>query len=84
MPGDSQLSTRQPGTHVVSRNPNPAVGGTTEASRWLGYRELRDEEIRQLAEAVVRQVKKRGPFRSLGEFVNRRRTEEVELAKSGQ
>jgi hypothetical protein len=83
MPGDSQLSTRQPGTHVVSRNPNPAVGGATEASRWLGYRELRDEETRQLAEAVVRQVKKRGPFRSLGEFVNRRRTEEVALAKSG-
>jgi hypothetical protein len=83
MPRDSQLSTRQPGAHVVSRNPNPAVGAATEESRWLGYRELRDEEIRQLAEAVVRQVKKRGPFRSLGEFVNRRRTDDAELAKYG-
>ncbi|MCU0780536.1 MAG: hypothetical protein MUF04_05465 [Akkermansiaceae bacterium] len=83
MPRDSQLSARQPGTHVVSRNPNPAVGAATEESRWLGYRELRDEEIRQLAEAVVRQVKKRGPFRSLGEFVNRRRADDAELAKYG-
>lgn len=83
MPRDSQLSGRKPGAHIVSRNPNPAIGAATEESRWLGYRELSDEEIRQLAEAVVRQVKKRGPFRSLGEFVNRRRSDDAELAKYG-
>ena len=83
MPRDSQLSAQARGKHVVSRNPNPSTGTATEESRWLGYRELTDEEIRQLAEAVVRQVKKRGPFRSLGEFVNRRRTEDVEMAKYG-
>lgn len=80
---DSQLSGQDRGDFVVSRNPNPSTGDATEASRWLGYRELDEDEIRQLAEAVVRQVKKRGPFRSLGEFVNRRRTTDEEMAKYG-
>lgn len=83
MLGDSRLEGRERGSHVISRNPNPATGTATEASRWLGYRELTEEEICQLAEAVVRQVKKRGPFRSLGEFVNRRLTNDVEMAKYG-
>lgn len=86
MPGDSQLSAQDRANYVVSRNPNPSTGTATEESRWLGYRELTADEIRQLAEAVVRQVKIRGPFRSLGDFVNRRLTDdtsEVELAKYG-
>jgi Tfp pilus assembly protein PilV len=83
MPGGSGLSGQARGTHVVSRNPNPSTGTATEESRWLGYRELTDAEIRQLAEAIVRQIKKRGPFRSLGEFVNRRRSTDMEMAKYG-
>ncbi len=83
MPRDSSLSGQGRRTHVISRNPNPTTGTDTEESRWLGYRELTDDEIRQLAEAVVRQVKKRGPFRSLGEFVNRRRSDDVEMARFG-
>jgi truncated hemoglobin YjbI len=64
------------GKFVVSRFAMP-IGGTpgqtsTEEARWRGYRELTQTEIRQLAEAIVRQVKQRGPFRSLGEFINRR------------
>jgi len=83
MPGDSRLAAQQPRAHVISRNPNPATGNASEDSRWLGYRELTDAEIRQLAEAVVRQVKLRGPFRSLGEFVNRRLTTSTDLARYG-
>lgn len=83
MPRDSRLIAQERGKHVVSRNPNPTTGTATEESRWLGYRELTDMEIRQLAEAMVRQVKTRGPFRSLGEFVNRRRSNDVEMAKYG-
>jgi hypothetical protein len=83
MPGGSKLSGQDRGSYVISRNPNPSTGTDTEESRWLGYRELTAEEIRQLAEAVVRQVKQRGPFRSLGEFVNRRLTSDVEMAKYG-
>ena len=64
------------GNFIVSRFAMP-IGGSagqtsTEESRWRGYRELTVNEIRQLAEAMVRQVKQRGPFRSLGEFINRR------------
>ena len=66
------------GNFAVSRFAMP-IGGrpgqtSTEEDRWRGYRELTTVEIRQLAEAIVRQVKQRGPFRSLGEFVNRRLT----------
>ena len=64
------------GNFVVSRFAMPIGGGpgqaSTEQNRWRGYRELSADEIRQLAEAIVRQVKQRGPFRSLGEFMNRR------------
>lgn len=80
---DNQLAGQERGNYVVSRNPNPSNGSKTEESRWLGYRELTADEIHELAEAVVRQVKKRGPFRSLGEFVNRRRSNDVEMAKYG-
>lgn len=81
--GDKRLSNQDRRAHVISRNPNPTTNTATEQSRWLGYRELNDEEICQLAEAVVVQVKKRGPFRSIGEFVNRRRSTDVEMAKYG-
>lgn len=83
MPADASLRAQQPRTHVISRNPNPTLGSATEESRWLGYRELTDQEIRQLAEAVVKQVKLRGPFRSLGEFVNRRLATDPEMARYG-
>ncbi|MBK1855058.1 hypothetical protein JO972_08815 [Verrucomicrobiaceae bacterium 5K15] len=40
--------------------------------QWSSSRSLSDEEIEQLAKAMVRQVKLRGPFLSLSEFINRR------------
>ncbi len=49
------------------RNP---VG--TENNRWLGFRSLTDAQVADLAKKLVLQIKKRGPFLSLGEFVNRR------------
>jgi hypothetical protein len=83
MPRGNTLLGRDRGNFVISRNPNPSVSDASEASRWLGYRELTEEEIHQLAEAVVRQVKQRGPFRSLGEFVNRRLSRDKDLALYG-
>ena len=39
---------------------------------WNNYRELTDAEIDDLAAQVVKEVRDRGPFMSLGDFINRR------------
>jgi hypothetical protein len=55
--------------HVV--NTNGYSGGSRSASFWQGWREITDEELESLAEEIVAEVKSRGPFRSMAEFVNR-------------
>jgi hypothetical protein len=42
-----------------------------ELAYWLGPRELKEDELQILAEEIVKQVKLRGPFLTMGEFVNR-------------
>ena len=39
---------------------------------WTGTRRLTDQQITTLADAIVAEVKKRGPFLSVADFVNRR------------
>jgi hypothetical protein len=50
-------------------DPNSANGSSKP---WTSYRELNDNEIDALAQAVVNEVRRRGPFMSLADFVNRR------------
>lgn len=53
-------------------------------SHYRGFRDLEDEEIQSLAEKMVEEVKKRGPFLSMSEFVNRQlNTDEPELSRRG-
>lgn len=54
-----------------------------DTSQWVGYRTLNDEEITALAEAIVLQVRLRGPFLSLSDFINRRVGSDVRQAASG-
>ena len=44
---------------------------TSNAAFWLSFRKLSDPELDSLATEIVKEVKARGPFRSLAEFVNR-------------
>lgn len=43
-----------------------------DEAQWSDWRSITDAEINELATAMVKQVKLRGPFLSLSEFVNRR------------
>ena len=46
--------------------------GNDMKSLWQGYRVLSAEQIAQLARNIVAEIRTRGPFVSLGDFVNRR------------
>ena len=58
----------------------PAHGGNLDidsdtlqdSAYWDGFRRLTDDQLTTLAEKIVEQVRLRGPFLSVGDFVNRR------------
>ena len=55
-----------------------------DPEQWHHWRSLTDEQIDELAVAMVEQVKRRGPFLSLSEFVNRRLDRgDAELSRKG-
>lgn len=69
---------------IISRLRNPLGAAASEdaeagsADGWLGGRRLTDDEISKLATNIVREVKLRGPFVSLSDFVNRRLTQKTD------
>lgn len=54
-----------------------------EEPQWVGRRTLTEDEIDQLARAIVKEVRRRGPFLSLADFINRRVGSDTELARAG-
>jgi hypothetical protein len=68
-----------------------ATGGPVEKagmfqgrhSRWTGMRSLEKGQIEDLAENIVAEIRERGPFLSLAEFVNRSPGGDTEKALAG-
>jgi len=48
----------------------PTTNSTS--SPWLGYKQLTEVQIAQLAKSIVAEIRARGPFISLSDFINRR------------
>jgi len=72
------LTTNSPFTFSASNLSNPiphfwsvTLGGNSNAM-WEGLRDLSDAEVLTLAQNIVAEVKSRGPFLSMGDFLNRR------------
>lgn len=62
---------------------SPLSGAFPEASEFTGYRVFDDDLLDRLAEEIVNQVRARGPFLSLSEFVNRQLSNDDSLALAG-
>ncbi|MES2660854.1 MAG: hypothetical protein V4689_19670 [Verrucomicrobiota bacterium] len=52
-------------------------------NRWNGFRQLTDAQLEELATRIVKEVRKRGPFLSMSEFVNRRIGSNSEETRQG-
>jgi hypothetical protein len=46
---------------------------------WQGFTEVTETQIQELAEALVSEIRKRGPFLSLAEFINRKLVNPVDV-----
>ena len=69
-------STRSADILTDLKNPIPRFWSTTNKGRpnepFEGMRDLTDAQTIELAEQIVRQIKERGPFLHMGDFLNRR------------
>ena len=81
--------TDLPANVIVDASYNAADGAFTYVrgdrmdTLWQGYRALSDAQIAQLARNLVAEIRARGPFVSLADFVNRRLVEIASLTNSG-
>lgn len=83
---DGSMST---GTHPLSRSVLNGGAGITsianpkDPAAWNAFRSLSDADIALLSQKIVDEVRNRGPFLSVADFVNRRLTRQATLSASG-
>ena len=80
--GTNEKSTAAPFLRVR----RPAAASSTFTPReklWNGYRSLTPIEVKKLAEEIVAEIRTRGPFLSMSEFVNRRLEIAGDLSNNG-
>ncbi len=70
--------------HHLDKKGWEIADGSASRSFWTGYRQITEDELDVLAEAIVKEVQQRGPFRSFADFVNRAPdSENIELQRKG-
>jgi hypothetical protein len=62
---------------------NASDGQADDVNAWNGFRSLSQGEIDSLAREIVNEVKLRGPFLSLSDFVNRRLVNDYQTNRTG-
>ncbi|MFU8771893.1 MAG: hypothetical protein ACNA8H_05675, partial [Anaerolineales bacterium] len=68
----------------VEAGTNQGMGAAfPSGSEYAGFRSLTEGQIDELAENIVQQIRTRGPFLSLAEFINRQLSEDDDLAIAG-
>ena len=85
---DLAVEYAQGGSETSSGTPfpsgtSPVTTANGAATHWSGFSRLTDPEITQLATEIVNQVKARGPFMSLSDFVNRQLSDDDTLNAAG-
>jgi hypothetical protein len=67
---DTAASRHLPTSHPSHESANSPIA--RDLAKWNGHRRLAAPQIRRLAEEIVAEIQRRGPYQSLAEFVNRR------------
>src|SRR5690606_21371548 len=87
---DTGRSAELPVTAMTLHNAGSVTGDWTssdidnhQTNEWNGFRELSPDELDALAESIVEQVRRRGPFLTMSEFVNRQIGPESDLTRMG-